>query len=75
MGQWQKRNNENFMGEPTDKEATRPGKGAEVKTTGFKLGDVLEGLPNQKDDYPKDGKDIAPSFQMLREQSSSKGKI
>lgn len=41
----------------------------------FARGAVLKGLPDQKTDYPKAGKDIAPSFQMLRDQDVAEGSI
>ena len=73
MGQQQKKDNGNFMGESTKTGRT---KGSQHNGEGSgRSGGLPEGLPNQKNDTPKKGIDTAPNFQMLRNQEPGKGRI
>ncbi len=74
MGLYQKIDNGNYMGDATKREAKRP-KDAALPKADFKRGAILKGLPGREDNFPKAGKDIAPSFQDMRNQDPAKGRI
>lgn len=73
MGRYQKIDNGNYMGDPGKKTAQREGSGKPVSKE-FKKGQISD-LPGRDDNFPKAGKDLAPSFQNMRNQDPSKGRI
>ncbi len=62
-----------YMGEPNKKSAQREGSGLPVDKE-FGNGQISR-VPGRDDNFPKKGKDLAPSFQNMRMQDSKKGRI
>ena len=75
MGIYQKKDNGNYLGDQESHEPIEKVKPIMPIRSGFKGGEIMEGLPGRKDNYPKAAKDIAPSFQNIRDQDPSQGKI
>lgn len=85
MSYWSQKRSGNSMGDPADHgrfpaagRGSTAGKdtGNGKKTASFKsFGDTLNGMPNQDDDFPKAGKDIEPSFKLLRKSTIGRGSI
>lgn len=73
MGLYHKKDNGNYMGDPGKKEGRREGSGTPVSKA-FQNGQISR-QPGREDNYPKAGKDLAPSFQNMRTQDSKKGRI
>lgn len=72
MGQYQQIDNGNDMGAPSKNGAKQP-KDAKVAKADFKRG--VSRLPGREDNFPKNGKNLAPSFQDMRNQDPAKGRI
>lgn len=75
MGQQHKRDNGNYMGEQEAHQKIAPESKDRVGSPKFKQGEILDGTPGLSDNFPKAGKDIAPSFQAIRNQDPKKGTI
>lgn len=73
MGIYQKIDNGNYMGDAGKREAKKEGSG-KPESKEFKRGQI-DDLPNRSDNFPKAGKDLAPSFQDMRNNDIRKGRV
>lgn len=75
MGLEHKKNVGTYMGDQETHEKMSAVKPVMPTRSGFKVGDILEGLPDRTNNFPKNGSNLAPSFQNIRTQDPAQGKI
>ena len=76
MGQWQKRDNGNYMGDADNHQKESPKSDNKSGSGVSKGGVILKGLPaHNSESSPKKGYEAPPNFQDMRNQDPKAGTI